>query len=235
MSAGRVTELHRYPVKSLLGERLDLAEVDGRGLRGDRLFAVVDPDGRLGSGKTSRRFRRMDGLLALRAHYDGDVPVLTMPDGSLLRGDDDAVHAALSAHVGRSVRLAAEGEVPHFDDGPVHLVTTASLDALGTARGAPVDVRRMRPNLLVDTGDLTGFVEDGWIGRTLAVGGQLRLRAVMAMPRCVMTTMASADLPRDAGLLGAVTEHHDGDLGVLLEVVRPGTVRVGDPVEVLDR
>ena len=126
---GHVAALHRYPVKSLTGETLARADVDCRGLAGDRLWAVRDPDGKLGSGKSSRRFRRMDGLLALRATYDGQVPVVEWPDGRRLRGDDPAVDDALSAHVGRPVSLGREADVPHFDDGPVHLVTTATVGA----------------------------------------------------------------------------------------------------------
>jgi uncharacterized protein len=69
-TVGSVAELRRYPVKSLTGEVLRAADVDVRGLVGDRAWAVTDTDGRFGSGKTTRRFRRMDGLLQLTATYD---------------------------------------------------------------------------------------------------------------------------------------------------------------------
>src|SRR5690349_10610437 len=99
---GPVTAVLRYPVKSLAGEALERATIDGRGLVGDRLWCVRDPDGKLGSGKSTRRFRKMEGLLDLVATYDGDVPVIGYPDGRTLRGDDPDVHAALSRHVGRA-------------------------------------------------------------------------------------------------------------------------------------
>ena len=88
---GRVSELHRYPVKSLTGEQVPRLRVEERGVVGDRLWSVRDPDGKLGSGKSSRRFRRMPGLLELRARYDepyDGVPVLTFPDGRTVDGDD---------------------------------------------------------------------------------------------------------------------------------------------------
>ncbi|WP_223836253.1 MOSC N-terminal beta barrel domain-containing protein [Streptomyces venezuelae] len=66
---GVIERLWRYPVKSTGGERLQRVEVDERGLAGDRLFAVRDADGRFGSGKNTRRFRRMDGLLHLSSRY----------------------------------------------------------------------------------------------------------------------------------------------------------------------
>ncbi len=68
----KVVEIRRYPIKSLLGERPATAEVDRRGLVGDRLWAVRDEDGKLGSGKNTRRFRRMPGLFRLRGHSSDD-------------------------------------------------------------------------------------------------------------------------------------------------------------------
>lgn len=227
-----VQQLWRYPVKSLVGEELAAAEVDRRGLRGDRSWALHDADGRIGSGKSTRRFRRMDGLLMLRAAYDGDVPVLRLPDGRVLRGAGPATDAALSAYVGRPVSLAPEGEVPHHDDGPVHLVTTSGLRAVADAHGAAVDVRHFRPNVVLDTGEEAGFPEDGWLGRTLEVGDAL-LEVVAPMPRCVMVTMAQVGLDGDAGLLGTVTDRHGMDFGVLAEVRRPGRLGIGDAVRTI--
>jgi uncharacterized protein YcbX len=224
-----VLQVRRHPVKSVEGEGLDACPVDARGLRGDRLFAVYDPDGKLGSGKSSRRFRRMDGLRQLAATYDGDVPVLRFPDGTQVRGDDAHVHDALSEHVGRPVRLQQEASVPHHDDGPVHLVTTASLRALEAAAGAPVDARRTRANLLVDWAG-SAFVEDAWVGERIRVG-DLVLEIDMPMPRCVMVTASTRDLPPAADLLRTIADVNDTNLGVLATVVEPGTVRVGDRVE----
>jgi uncharacterized protein YcbX len=220
-----VASLHRYPVKSLVGERLEVADIVERGLRGDRLWAVRDPDGKLGSGKSSRRFRKMEGLLDLVASYDDDVPLVRFPDGRVVRGDAD-IDAALSAHVGRPVTLARESDVSHFDDGPVHLVTTSSLREVAQRLGEPVDPRRFRPNLVVDTGDLAGLVEDGWVGRRLHVG-EVVLQVEARMPRCVMVNLPQVGLGATR-VLDAVTELNDADLGVLATVVTPGRVRVGD-------
>jgi len=230
---GAVLELMRFPVKSVEGEALDACAVEARGLRGDRTWAVCDPDGKLGSGKSSRRFRRMDGLRELAATYDADVPVLTFPDGRQVRGDAVEVHAELSRHVGRPVRLQPETDVQHHDDGPVHLVTTASLRALGAAHGSPsVDWRRSRANLLVDwPGDT--YAEDSWVGGRLGVGADLVLEVVMPMPRCVMVNAPAIDVVPEPRLLHTITETNDGNLGVLAEVVQPGVVRRGDRLRLL--
>ena len=223
---GRVSELHRYPVKSCAGERLEAAPIDVRGLVGDRLWAVVDPDGKLGSGKSSRRFRRMDGLQLLRSRYDGEWPVVTFPDGAEVRADDDRVHELLTAYVGRPVTLRREDRISHFDEGPLHLVSTATLAAIGEPR--TVDARRLRPNLVLEL-DPGGADEESWSGRRVAVG-EVLLEVLYAMPRCVMLDHEQADLPPAPHLLKTVTERRGGDAGVVADVLEGGTVRVGDEV-----
>jgi uncharacterized protein len=228
---GRVAAVHRYPVKSLSGETLDEARFDLRGLVGDRLWSVRDPDGKLGSGKSSHRFRRMDGLLALTAEYDGDAPVVTFPDGRELCPGPE-LDEALSWHVGRPVTLEREGDVSHFDDGPVHLVTTSAVRAVEQVHGAAVDARRFRANLLLDDGTDGDTAEDGWLGARLAVGEAL-LEVVQPMPRCVMVDQPQVGVDvGGGGLLRTIGAHRDNDFGLLLRVVRPGRFRVGDEVVV---
>ena len=160
-----IAGLWRYPVKSMLGERRESLLLERRGVVGDRLYAVRDEAGKFGSGKTTRRFRLMDGLYRFRARYDGDTPVITFPDGAMLRGDDSAIDARLSDVLGISVQLSREANISHFDDGPIHLVTTASLRALGALLAQDeTDARRFRPNIVIET-DGEGFQEDSWEGR----------------------------------------------------------------------
>ncbi|WP_239165879.1 MOSC domain-containing protein [Catellatospora citrea] len=230
MMVGTIGELRRFPVKSLLGEMLTEAVVQPRGLAGDRRWAVRGADGRFGSGKSTRRFRQMDGLFQLAARYDGAVPVLRFPSGQRLRGDDPAVHAALSRHVGEPVTLTAEEDVSHFDEGPLHVLTTASLRHLGGLLGGPVDPRRFRANLLLDVSGPPARLEDGWPGRTLHVGDEVVLRVTRRMTRCVMVNSAQEDLPHDGRVLRAVAIADELTFGVLAQVERAGTVRFGDPV-----
>ncbi|MEU7826361.1 MOSC domain-containing protein [Catellatospora sp. NPDC049133] len=230
MMVGTLAELRRFPVKSLLGESLTEAMVQERGLTGDRLWAVRGADGRFGSGKTTRRFRQMGGLFQLTARYDGAVPVLRFPSGRHVRGDDPGVHAALSGHVGEPVTLTAEADVSHFDEGPLHVLTTASLRHLGTLLGGPVDGRRFRANLLIDVPAASGLLEDGWLGQSLHVGDEVVLRVTRRMTRCVMVNNAQDDLPHDGRILRAVAAADEPAFGVLASVERGGTVRTGDPV-----
>ena len=82
---GRITELWRYPVKSMRGEPLQSLAVDEKGAIGDRYFALKDSDGRLGSGKTTRRFRAVDGLLGFSAATEDGVVVIRFPDSRVMR------------------------------------------------------------------------------------------------------------------------------------------------------
>lgn len=218
----RVVAVHRYPVKSLRGESLDRADVEARGVVGDRAWALREPDGKLGSGKSTRRFRRMDGLLELCAAYDGPVaagPVVTLPDGRSRRGPHADLDAALTAHVGRPVVLAREADVAHHDEGPLHLVTTATLDRLGA------DGPLLRANLVVDAPGLEPFAEDAWTGQRLRVAGGGPVLAVREpMARCVMV---GADVLREA------TRVNGGCAGVVLDVAEPGTIGVGDALELV--
>ncbi len=230
----RLSRIRRYPVKSLGGEDLERAALELRGLRGDRAWAVRDLDGKLGSGKSTRRFRRMDGLLALSAASGADTPMLRFPDGRGLPAGAAGTDQALSTHVGRPVSLVPEGEVSHFDEGPVHLVTTASLRTLADAGGQDVDPRRTRANLLVDH-DGHGFPEHGWVGRRLAVGPDVVLRVTAVMPRCVMVDLPQEDLPAGSDLLRLVGQlTSERALGVVAEVVSTGEVALGDAVTLLE-
>src|SRR3954451_20219351 len=157
----------------MLGEEVTEAAVEQRGLAGDRWWAVVDPDGKVGSGKSGRRFRKMDGLLSVAARYDGSAAVLRFPGGEeAAAGGDDAARL-LSRLVGRPVTMATQSEngVQHLDDAAVHLVTTASLRRLrALAPDSRIKPARFRPNFVVDVPGAE-FAEDAWVGQTLAVGG----------------------------------------------------------------
>ena len=95
-----------------------------------------------------------------------------------------------------------------FDLFPVSVVTTGTLGRLGELRpGSRFDERRFRMNLTVET-PAAGFVENGWVGCALAVGGAARLRVTMPDPRCVMTTLPQAGLPGDGEVLRTLVRHN---------------------------
>jgi uncharacterized protein YcbX len=234
---GVVAELWRYPVKSMLGEPCEKVEFDSRGVLGDRLWAVRDGDGKLGSGKNTRRFRRIDGLFGFRARYDGAVPVVTFPGGRQVRGDDPQIDEQLRCALLRAdVGLAKEAAISHFDQAPLHLVTDASLSWLAAAvADAAVDARRLRPNLVVATGQPAGFAEDAWVGRTVRIGRSAVVEFTHRTERCVMVNNAQDGLPQSSQVLRAVAAANGLSLGIYAAVRKAGTVRLGDEIELLPR
>jgi len=121
----------------------------------------------------------------------------------------------------------------YFDVAHILLLTDATLRRLQElAPASRVDVRRFRPNLVVESSEAPGFPELGWVGRRLRVGGAV-LKVDLACPRCVMITHGFEDLPRDTALMRTVVREADQNVGVYARVETPGTVRPGDPVELL--
>lgn len=88
-AVGRVAGVWRYPVKSLDGEQMPALALDRRGVERDRLWALVDGNGAIASGKRTRRFRRVPGLLRHSSHLDGEIPVITLSDGRAARADHE--------------------------------------------------------------------------------------------------------------------------------------------------
>lgn len=121
-----------------------------------------------------------------------------------------------------------------FDLATIHLLTTATLDALGQLYPTgQFDVRRFRPNLVIAPPEAeTGFVENSWIGKTVQIGEDLQLAITGPCPRCVMTTLPQRGLPKDTGVLRAAAQHTGANVGVYASVVRNGRVHKGDIVRI---
>jgi hypothetical protein len=91
--------------------------------------------------------------------------------------------------------------------------------------------KSLRPNVvLAPASAARGFMENDWIGRTLVLGETVRLRITGPCPRCVMTTLAQGDLPKDSGILRTAAQHNMANVGVYAAVAQPGAIRRGDPV-----
>jgi uncharacterized protein len=126
-----------------------------------------------------------------------------------------------------------------FDLFPVSALTTSTLARFSELRPeSRFDQRRFRMNVIVAT-DEAGFVENGWVGREVAIGEAARLRVALPDPRCVMTTLAQDDLPADPDVLRTLTRHNRVQVGtagqfpcagVYAVVEAPGTLRLRDRV-----
>lgn len=185
---------------------------------------------------------------------------VTLSDGRSTSSDDPAFEELMSTAFSRPVTLATVApprpsleeywpdiaELDHqetvtdeqmppgtfFDLAYVHLLTTSTLEQLRRLYpDGDIDVRRFRPNVVVQPeGDDVGFVESGWVGRQLRVGSEVTLEITDHCPRCVMTTLPQAGLPKDNGILRTVARENDVHVGVYAKVLRGGAVHKGDPV-----
>jgi uncharacterized protein YcbX len=248
-----VAQLWRYPVKSLLGERVASLRLVGDGVDGDRLWGILDrTDGRI---LTARREPRL--LFAASRIGNGDVPQITLPDGRVLTGPGPDTDESLSSWLGKPVTLVSAAErdasrAEYFADAtddssraiewtmpkgrivdayPVLVMSAAGLRGGAAAYAAGAwDVRRFRPNILIGL-EGHGWLEDAWAERALRLGtAQLvpRRRCV----RCTMVNRAQPGLDRDVDIYKTLNRTHGGEAGMWTEVAQPGLVSEGDGVEI---
>lgn len=232
-----VSAIWRFPVKSMAGELLTEVALDSRGLVGDREWAVYDAGGKLASGKMTSRFRRMDPVFALAAETlpNGGGVDIVLPSGERVRAGEGRADVVLSDHFGEEVEVAPQSDVPHQDAGQVSLVGSATLAELARLHGidAPLDVRHLRANLVVETDE--PFLEESWVGRELAFGGapdaaEVVLRVVEPIERCRMVDLAQVEVAEMDGLLRTISDQRNLCAAVYADVVTAGTVRIGDAV-----
>ncbi|GAA0771878.1 MOSC domain-containing protein [Roseibium denhamense] len=226
----KLQALWRYPVKSLQGEALDHAFVEARGISGDRQYAVLDANGKLGSGKSTSRFQKIEGLLSLSAETRDGAVSIRFPDGSAHGIDDIDLPQRLSGYLGQAVTIVRENRETHFDDGAIHIVLSSELAKLqALLPEMDIDARRFRPNLVLDAP--AHMTSDTLIGRVLSIGGT-HLKITHKTERCVMVTMEQGDLPKAPLVLRQVSKAFDLDFGVYAAVLKPGTVQAGQSASI---
>jgi uncharacterized protein len=209
-----VSELWRYPVKSMAGEPMHTVLLGQDGIEGDRLLHVRDGRGRVVTA------RSRPGLLGLHAVLGADGEPL-VEDRTWT---DPWVSRAVGAAAGDGARLVRSGGVERFDILPLLVATDGALAAFGHDR------RRLRPNVVI--GGVAGLEERGWEGRAIRAGATvIGLRDLRQ--RCIMTTFDPDTLEQDVEVLKGIHRRFGGSLALNAYVVRGGRLSVGDPVELV--
>ena len=248
-----LAEIWRYPVKSMLGEQIDQADVGPGGIQGDRRWAVVDAE----SG-VSLSAKRYADLLRCRAWTSENEVMIGLPNGSEYPAGSAQVADDLSELLGRQVvtRSADATEtIQHefptavtegagepflyepdteafFDCAPLQLLTSATLDELQRLLPASIIHRaRFRPNFLVKTSE-RGFIENSWVNKDVSLGS-LRCQVYDDTRRCIMVALDQGDLPRDTDVIRTILKSNEGRAGVALKTLETSTVRCGAGVEVV--
>ncbi|MEA5464795.1 MOSC domain-containing protein [Leptothoe sp. PORK10 BA2] len=263
---GSIEALWRYPVKSMLGEKLQDSAVTPHGLLGDRAYALLDVNsGKIASAKNPKKWAK---LLDFQAAFteppqenEAIPPVkIVLPDGNSITNETPEASKILSTSLEQTVEILSsapeaasleqywplvEGTMHQdvvtqlfmppgtfFDSCPIHVITTATLARLQELYPeGQFDPRRFRPNLVIEpSADEIDFLEDDWVRGTLAIGNAVRLSIDTVCPRCVVITLAQADLPKDLDILRTTARYNEVVAGIRTSVMQGGTIHCNDPI-----
>ena len=203
-------QLWRYPVKSMAGERVERSTLADLGVPGDRLVWVRGPEG-------VRTARRQYKLLGLRGTLSPEGEALV--DGHAWDSPEAAELVRAAAGDDAWLERAPAGH--QFDILPLLVATDGAVAAFGR------DIRRLRPNLLIEGVD--GMDETTWEGATLTIGRTI-IELDSLRGRCPMTTVDPDTITRDPAVLKDIGRRFGGRLALNAAVARSGAVAVGDAV-----
>ena len=212
-----LAELWRYPVKSMRGELIPTADVLQTGIRGDREIVVLAT--KRNRIITSRTHHRLLGLQGGIAPDTGKATV------NGIAWDDPAARKLVEEAVGEPAELIEVPGTERFDVLPLLVATDGAIEAIG------LDRRRFRPNILI--AGVEGLAERQWEKKQIRLG-EVEIYAAQLRARCVMTTYDPDTLKQDRTVLFRIVSDFDGTMALDCSVTKPGTIRVGDEVTVVD-
>lgn len=234
---GRVTAIYQYPIKSMAGRSLASGSLDTHGLAGDRRFAFRKTEVRTGfpwltAGRFPQLLRYVPLVSADGKGIEGPTHVRT-PAGEELDIWSDALSGEISTAFGSPVELL-HLDRGIFDEGAISCITTATVAAVAQAVGRELDIRRFRPNFVVESEDGREFGEDDWVGKTIRFGAEgphvaFTLRDV----RCSMISLDPDTAEVDKNVMKATVRLNENCAGVYGTVLRTGAVSIGDDVYVV--
>jgi uncharacterized protein YcbX len=233
---GEVEALFRYPVKSMGGEALEVAELGWHGLDGDRRLAFrrVEEQGGF-PWLSASKLPELILFAPLRRGpaAGGDIPThVRTPEGEELA----LFGQELAAEVGR--RHGSPVEMMHlnrgiFDDAAISVIASATVGEIGRLAAQRLDVRRFRPNILISSLRSVPFEEDEWVGGVLSFGEASEAAAIGIThrdERCSMVNFDPGSARPTAEVLKAIVRVRDNKAGVYGTATRRGRLAVGQPV-----
>jgi uncharacterized protein YcbX len=232
---GEVQALFRYPIKSMRGERLDAAQLGWHGIEGDRRYALRRTTD--GSGFPWLTGTKLPELLLFtpvkEPTGDGQAPThVRTPDGAEFPLFSEELATDIARRHGSPVEMLF---LRHgiFDDAPISLITSATVDEIGRLGALTTDVRRFRPNIQIASTRGAPFEEDSWIGGIVSFGENGEGGAVSIMmhdERCAMVNVDPDSGSRSPAVLKTIVQKRDNKAGVYCTVIRCGRLAVGQPV-----
>lgn len=233
---GRISAIFRYPVKSMAGELLDVASLSWHGVEGDRRLAFRRLDDR--SGFPWLTASKLPQLLlyqpfGLDSNTAEPLPThVRTPDGKEYELRSNELREEVSSRHGSAVELM---NLRHgiFDEACISVISLGTVHGLERESGRDLDLRRFRPNIVIETDSPEPFAEDNWLGRALMFGegsSGATLRVTMRDERCVMVNLDPDTAERDSEVMKTVVRLNQNYAGVYGTVVRAGELRVGQVV-----
>jgi uncharacterized protein len=230
---GQVEAIFRYPVKSMAGERLEVASLGWYGLDGDRRLAFRRTDNH--SGMPWLTAGKLPELVLFAPQRregggQGDLPThIRTPDGAEL----PVFGEALAAEVGR--RYGAPVEMMHlrhgiFDEACVSVIASDTLSEIGRLAGRNLDIRRFRPNVVVRLMRSGPFLEDEWVGGELSFGegdDAPAISVTMRDERCAMVNIDPDSASIATEVMKTVVRANENNAGIYGSVTRIGRLAVG--------
>jgi len=207
----KVTEIWRYPVKTMAGEQLKRAGLGSLGIEGDRVVHVENDKGRVITSRSHPRFLGHKGSLGAQ----GDIKVDGRP------WDSPAVAAEVMDIAGPGAKLVRSNGAERFDVLPLLVATDGAIAAFGH------DHRRLRPNIVI--GGVEGLTEGQWPGACLRIGKVL-IGVQDLRLRCIMTSFDPDTLVQDKDITRGIYKRFDGKLALNCFVIEGGEIAVGDEV-----
>ena len=230
---GRITQLWRYPVKSMRGEECVDAALNPEGLAGDRRYAIVSDAAPPGAPLLSGAERA--AMLRYAPRLSPEAEVVT-PEGTRLGLDSEDLLTELqtrTAAQGARLHMLRSPGRPLTDVRPLSLISVQTLRALSAEMGQNIDPQRFRSNIVLTLSSEEPFGEKNFSGATLHFGEGHEaavVRVLERIPRCRMVALDPATAAEDRTILRHLAQHHQGRTGVYARVLRPGMIRVGDVI-----
>lgn len=233
---GHVEAIFRYPVKSMRGERLEVARLGWHGLDGDRRLAFRRIGDR--SGFPWLTAGKLPDLLLFAPHRGedgarGDLPThVRTPDGAEMPVFGEDLATEVGRRHGAPVQMT---RLNHgiFDEASISVITLDTVREIGRLAGRSSDVRRFRPNIVVRSLRPVPFQEDEWLGGVLSFGGGDEGPAITVTMRDVRCSMVNLD-PDSARpapeVLKAVVRANQNNAGIYGTVTRSGELAVGQSI-----
>lgn len=209
-----ITEIWRYPVKTMAGEKLHRANLGTLGIENDRVIHVEDIHGRVITSRSHPRFLGHKGTLGKQ----GEVLV----DNRLW--NNPAVAAEVEDIAGPGARLVRYAGPERFDVLPLLVATDGAIAAFGH------DHRRLRPNIVI--GGVEGLAETDWPGACLRIG-KVMIGIQDLRSRCIMTSFDPDTLAQDKKITQDIYRRFNGKLALNCFVIEGGEITVGAKVELV--